>query len=84
MIEAVTPMSNQLFQGPVRAGTDQLELISEYGQYVLSWFTDNIAVVQEYCQFEVINEFELLLSGTFEENQITVNCFFDKLIQLNC
>lgn len=71
-------------QTPVRKGSiyysDQLELIAEEETLSISWFTDNIAVIQEWDAGGVTHEFEVFLFGNQKSNEDLLLNLFNQVV----
>lgn len=71
-------------QSKIRENTiyysDQLEIICETESLSVSWFTDNIAVIQEWFEGTVVKEFEVFLFGNQKKNEELLLNLFKQVI----
>lgn len=75
-----------IVQTPVRKESiyysDQLELIAENEILSISWFTDNIAVIQEWFEGTVVKEFEVFLFDNKKKNEEMLLNLFKQVVLL--
>lgn len=62
--------------------SDQLEIICETESLSISWFTDNIVVIQEWFEGTVVKEFEVFLFGDPKSNEELLLNLFNQVVLL--
>lgn len=79
-----TKNTKRVEQSKIRSNTiyysDQLEIICETESLSVSWFTDNIAVIQEWFEGTVVKEFEVFLFGNQKKNEELLLNLFKQVI----
>lgn len=75
---------NGIMQSPIRKNSiyysDQLEIICETELLSMSWFTDNIVVIQEWFEGTVVKEFEVFLFGNQKKNEELLLNLFNQVV----